>query len=313
MNPTYKDDIGRMFCDKHRREVCHECCYCFEPMNRDAEERAGLRKKRTEVELAAEEKAMAMFALRGMERMVPRPAAERFQETRKWLQRSEAKLEQFKAQGKDVDEAVYRAIEKERNREMQQEALMQGWAEQNPGKSKWEFGGPETQKLYDALAATPTVSNNRAQVYTCDYCKVTSPVKLSVCARCKKIAYCSRECQKNAWKAHKKFCVKWEGTKDPKDLPLSWDEVEAHGQLPVLGKTLQVRAMLDESMTRQVFSCKDRVGNVRRVAAYTNSRMIPGLKQGAILKWKNPRFHYFMDGSSGARIEEDDLVDITIS
>jgi hypothetical protein len=95
-------------------------------------------------------------------------------------------------------------------------------------------------------------------------------------------------------------------------MALTWEQVEAHGGAPVERRTLEVRAMLDESITRQVFSCKDRVGGIKRVAAYTNSRAIPGLKQGALLKWKNPRFHHFMDGSSGARIEEEDLVNVTV-
>mmetsp|Transcript_21371 Transcript_21371/g.31679 ORF Transcript_21371/g.31679 Transcript_21371/m.31679 type:complete len:92 (-) Transcript_21371:99-374(-) len=86
--------------------------------------------------------------------------------------------------------------------------------------------------------------------------------------------------------------------------PLTWDEVEAHRGVPVQGKALEVRAMLEQSLTRQVFVCKDRAGTVRKVAAYTNSRAIPGLKPGSILRWKNPRYHYFMDGSGGARIEE---------
>ena len=116
-----------------------------------------------------------------------------------------------------------------------------------------------------------------------------------------------------AWKAHKIECVKWEKARDPKTLDLTWEQVEAHAGSPVLGRTLEVRAVLDESMMRQVFQCKDRVGAIRRVAAYTSSRRIPGLKQGSVLRWKNPRFHFFMDGSSGARIEEEDLQDITVT
>ena len=312
MEETIVDDIGRCFCKKHRREICHDCCMDFEPMNRNAEEDAGLRKKRTDVELAAEEKATALFALKGMERMNPRPNLQIFEENREWLQKAEDKLQALAAEGKDIDEPVRKAIEKERNREIQQQALMQAWAKQNPGKSTFEFGGPETQELFDKIAATPSMSHKRSETSTCDYCKKTSMVKLDVCSRCKVIAYCNRDCQKAAWKAHKKICIPWQGKKDPKDLPLTWDEVEAHDGVPVTGKTLEVRAMLDESMMRQVFSCKDRAGNVRRIAAYTNSRRIPGLQQGSILKWKNPRFHYFMDGSSGARIEEEDLVNITV-
>ena len=37
-----------------------------------------------------------------------------------------------------------------------------------------------------------------------------------------------------------------------------------------------------------------------------------GLSTGAVLRWKNPRFHYFMDGSSGARIEDGDVANIQI-
>jgi hypothetical protein len=95
-------------------------------------------------------------------------------------------------------------------------------------------------------------------------------------------------------------------------MALTWEQVEAHGGAPVTGKTLEVKVMLDESFARQVFSCKDRVGAIRRIAAYTDSRQIPGLQVGSTLRWKNPRFHYFMDGSSGARIEEEDLKDVTV-
>jgi len=71
-----------------------------------------------------------------------------------------------------------------------------------------------------------------------------------------------------------KECV--EAAKEPKSLPLTWDQVEEHRGATVKG-TLEVKVMLDESLTRQVFSCKDRVGVVRRVAAYTDCRAIPGL------------------------------------
>jgi hypothetical protein len=42
--------------------------------------------------------------------------------------------------------------------------------------------------------------------FPCDYCgKVES--NLQRCARCKKTQYCSRDCQKSAWKTHKSVCV----------------------------------------------------------------------------------------------------------
>ncbi|GMF64634.1 unnamed protein product [Phytophthora lilii] len=42
---------------------------------------------------------------------------------------------------------------------------------------------------------------------TCDQCHTPSE-KLSRCARCRDAAYCSRDCQKAAWKLHKRLCGK---------------------------------------------------------------------------------------------------------
>ncbi|KAG6617383.1 calcium-binding atopy-related autoantigen-like protein [Phytophthora cinnamomi] len=42
---------------------------------------------------------------------------------------------------------------------------------------------------------------------TCDQCHAPSE-KLSKCARCRDAVYCSRECQKAAWKLHKRLCGK---------------------------------------------------------------------------------------------------------
>jgi hypothetical protein len=245
-----------------------------------------------------------------MERMVPRPSPEVFAQNREYLRQAQEKLQALEDAGEDTEEPLRRAMEKEQQEDAEMEALMQAFVQQNPGERNFEIGGPETQKLYDQFIAAPETKRNRAEKFTCSYCKKSSPVKLSLCARCKKVSYCSKECQRKAWKSHKIECVPVD--KVPKALPLTWAEVEAHGGMPVEGRTLEVRAMLDESVMRQVFGCKDRTGQVRRIAAYTNSRKIPGLKQGAILRWKNPSFHYFMDGSSGGRIEEEDLVNISV-
>ncbi|GMF33189.1 unnamed protein product [Phytophthora fragariaefolia] len=42
---------------------------------------------------------------------------------------------------------------------------------------------------------------------TCDQCHAPSE-KLSKCSRCRDALYCSRECQKAAWKLHKRLCGK---------------------------------------------------------------------------------------------------------
>ena len=50
---------------------------------------------------------------------------------------------------------------------------------------------------------------------------------------------------------------------------------------------------------------------MRRVAFYSDAAP-QGLVQGKLLRWRNPRFHWFMDGSSGARIEDEDLPNISV-
>eukprot|EP00578_Thalassiosira_sp_NH16_P020375 CAMPEP_0181091686 /NCGR_PEP_ID=MMETSP1071-20121207/8529_1 /TAXON_ID=35127 /ORGANISM="Thalassiosira sp., Strain NH16" /LENGTH=332 /DNA_ID=CAMNT_0023173839 /DNA_START=47 /DNA_END=1045 /DNA_ORIENTATION=+ len=313
--PDMKNDkFGRCFCAAHNREICHQCCVDHSMTNRIIEENAGLTKERTKAEKVAADVASGMSALRGMDRMHPRPSEEVYEQNRNWLKESKLKLQSLKDAGdKSVDEVLRLAIEKENAKDTEMQGFMQAWSKQNPGKTNMEFGGAETQKLYEEFIAAPsknTRSKLRAEKWTCDFCNKTSPKKLPACARCKLISYCSKECQVAAWKTHKQVCIRLE--KEPRSLPQTWEQVEAHGGDPVKGKTLEVRAVLDESMMRQVFSCKDRVGVVKRIAAYNNDRRIPGLRQGSVLRWKNPRFHYFMDGSSGARIEEADLPNLKV-
>lgn len=286
----------------------------FDMQNRMAEEAAGLIKKKTEVEKTAAEKALVIVALEGMERMVPRPSPAVFAQNRGYLQRAEEKLRRFAAEGKDVDTPFQEALRAERAKRKETTALVQAFSKANPGQTEFDIGGPQSQKLFDTMIAAPTTSSGRAEAYTCDYCKKSSTVKLSMCSRCKTISYCSKGCQTAVWKAHKKICIPWKGSKEPKTLYLTWDEMEAHGGATVTGRTLEVRAMLDESVAgRQSYACKDRAGNVRVVAVYTNSRKIASLTQGSIIRWKNPRFHRFKDGTGGARIEEEDLKNITIT
>lgn len=46
-----------------------------------------------------------------------------------------------------------------------------------------------------------------ARQHACDECLLFT-TKLSFCARCHEAVYCSRECQKAAWKVHKQVCAK---------------------------------------------------------------------------------------------------------
>lgn len=94
---------------------------------------------------------------------------------------------------------------------------------------------------------------------------------------------------------------------------MTWDELAQCRNAP-RDAVIKLRFMENEwGPVRLVCRCSDRTGTVRRVAAYTRSRTIPGFnKPGRVMIWRNPRFHYFADGSSGARIEEEDLVNIAI-
>ena len=330
---TVEDDIGRIFCKLHGRDVCHECCMDFRPCNRLAEERSGQRKTRTELEDLAEQKVMLQNGLAHMRNMGSPPEMAgniKFHETE--LAIVEGKIAAALAAGGDEDD-LHRGARAERDiwatQEAEKNAVLQQWVRDNPGKTRMPLGGAEHQRLFDQFAASaPTVPNARApEKHTCAWCrKAASPAhKLHACAGCSQAYYCNKTCQKAAWKGHKKACKEAQRAaagqdesaavhKPAKRLPLTWAQLEKYGAgVPAEGKVLEVRVLADESLTRTVFSCKDRVGVVKRIAAYTDSRRLPGVASGKVLRWKHPRFHYFMDGSAGARIEEGDLKNLTIT
>lgn len=320
MDDVYTDEIGRCYCEKHRREYCHECGYAFAEMNQMAEVQAGLRKAPSKLEHLAENLTTLRYSLHYMERMgTTRVAglgdcykAELLKLEKEWKKLTSASA----GAAREGAEAMVKAKEKIYAQEAERHAMMQGLAAANPGARAIEFGGPQTQKVWECVAAPPPSAGSTApDVRTCDYCKKGSTVKLKLCSRCKQVAYCGSECQKAAWPAHKRQC-KAPGPKKKgkrKRLELTWAQLEAAGGQDVSGKTLEVRVMADESLTRQVFACKDRVGDVKPIVAYTDGRRIPGLACGKVLRWRNPRFHWFMDGSRGGRVEEGDLKNITVS
>ncbi|GJE85068.1 DUF4470 and zf-MYND domain-containing protein [Phanerochaete sordida] len=57
---------------------------------------------------------------------------------------------------------------------------------------------------HDASARDPTRSRDLS---CCDACKTALKDRPMVCSRCKKAAYCSRDCQTKDWKLHKLFCT----------------------------------------------------------------------------------------------------------
>lgn len=224
-------------------------------------------------------------------------------------------LESDQGQLSAVEKALGEELEKAQSMDIDQMALAEALSRLNPGKTHFELGGIETEQVYEKFVAPPPSSQRDAALdpYTCSYCKKVSKTKLMACGRCKKQAYCGTECQRPHWKAHKKECVKVEQLtkEEKKKLPLTWKQLEEFGNAP--GEELEVRYVTDRpGLFRQIALCKDRVGISKTVAMYNQSKSLPYFVPGKIMIWKNPRFHYFADGTNGARIEETDLVNIRI-
>ncbi|KAI9835783.1 MAG: hypothetical protein M1837_003667 [Sclerophora amabilis] len=67
----------------------------------------------------------------------------------------------------------------------------------------------DTEALSTSVGRQPASSGSRSGLSTttptCQHCGRTSG-NLKACARCQAVRYCNHECQKAAWKAHKKIC-----------------------------------------------------------------------------------------------------------
>jgi len=118
----------------------------FDILNREAEEDAGLVKRKTEVERAAEDYAIALHALQGMERMYPRPSPEVFAENRQFLREAEEKLRLFSKVGTHVEAAKRAAIQEQRSQDMQQRAILQAWKKSIREKILWSTVVPKHRK-----------------------------------------------------------------------------------------------------------------------------------------------------------------------
>jgi hypothetical protein len=148
-------------------------------------------------------------------------------------------------------EALHASQLKETTHDAEMTAVTTAWAKQNPGKKQMEFGGDEeTQKLYDQFASAPPSAGIRcADLHVCGYCGKSATVKLVTCSQCRSVAYCGKECQKAAWKGHKKVCKQIKeqagednnaSTEKRKQLPLTWDQLEAYDCAPAEGKVWNV-------------------------------------------------------------------------
>lgn len=281
LSPVYTDEIGRCYCDEHRRERCDECCLAFGPTNRMAEVRAGLSAPPSRAQELAEQKVMIERGIVYVRQNSP-DNHEYIRHHQQMLAEVDRELKDLERQGQEVEiaQAMAEEVDKARTQDAELAAMARGFAQMNPGQRHFEVGGPQTQEVYEQYVAPPPSAQRDQSVdpFTCSYCHRLSTTKLQACGRCKKQAYCSRECQRTHWKAHKKECVPVEelDRKDQKRLPLTWKQLEEFGVAPQ-DRKLEVRFLEQEPGMRLIALCKDRVGIAKRVAAYTNSRTIPGL------------------------------------
>ncbi|GMI04115.1 hypothetical protein TrLO_g10889 [Triparma laevis f. longispina] len=150
----------------------------------------------------------------------------------------------------------------------------------------------------------------------CAWCRkaAVGGAPLQKCGRCRKVFYCNKECQTKAWKGHKKVCQPVVLPKNKKKrLGLNWEQLDKYGRAPATGKFIELKVTQDESMSRQVMGCRDGDGIIKRITCYNNSRSLAGFSIGKTFKWEHPIYQQFMDGSSGGRVEQEDVQNINIS
>ncbi|KAJ3069083.1 hypothetical protein HDU98_007833 [Podochytrium sp. JEL0797] len=318
MSNMFNDEVGRTFCQPHRRDSCHVCGMEFRPTNEMVEISAGLRPKPSRMEKLAKDRVMLMRGIAFMRNQPGRVVAymkQNIEDHKVWLAKAEKEIaELIKADSTastQLAAATAKAKQEIANQDAERDAISRAWVREYPNKKYMEFVGEDTQRLYDKFASVP-VERSGVDIRTCSYCRKGSAVPLKKCAKCQHAYYCNNECQKAAWKAHKKVC-KVPDTKPAKQkLPLTWAQLEGFNGDTAEGHVLVVRVLGQKLFTRQVLLCKDSQGVTKRVAAYTNSGKIPGAAPGVSIHWKNPRFHRFTDGSDGARFEESDLKNIEL-
>ena len=107
-NDSKIDEIGRLFCSKHSRELCHECCMDFGLLNRQAEISAGLLKTPTEIEKLAEERMTWNHGIVWMQQRRYDPKDEKLLFHYKELKTIEDKLNKLREEGKG--EEIAKAI-----------------------------------------------------------------------------------------------------------------------------------------------------------------------------------------------------------
>eukprot|EP00887_Chlorella_sp_A99_P006705 scaffold3.g6705.t1 len=177
------------------------------------------------------------------------------------------------------------------------------------GRGPLYLGSEESERMYQAVAAAPSQRE-------CTVCGMRGD-RLKICSRCRTAHYCSREHQLEHFPAHKRECKRIAAARSAregggcapgaaaraasagegggagaKERRISWQQLEQLGGQTAEGRTLELRVLSQPiPFLRHACDCKDQQGQLR---------------------WRNPHFHWFMDGSKGARIEDEDMADISV-
>ena len=307
MAGVFEDKIGRLYCDAHRLAFCNTCAVDFEYMNKLTEQDAGITKKDTEVEWLAEDEANLRAGIAFMEQN-NNTSSEMYTSQ---VDKLKDVMKKKKALSrKDLKEYTAR-YEKVRAQNISLRTTQAAAASQMMGMSGGTMGD-NFMKAFAELTGNVTVGKPGEIVrdkMICSWCRKPGVHKLLMCSRCEQVFYCGKECQRKAWKGHKKLCVAPEKKKKEK-VSLTWEQLEAFGGDAAIGKFIELKVISDESTSRQIMGCRDRNGIIKRIACYNAALSLPNFAVGKTFKWKNPRF---VDGSSGCRIEEEDVTNIKIT
>eukprot|EP01104_Vermistella_antarctica_P016163 TRINITY_DN5466_c0_g1_i1.p1 TRINITY_DN5466_c0_g1~~TRINITY_DN5466_c0_g1_i1.p1 ORF type:complete len:338 (+),score=53.12 TRINITY_DN5466_c0_g1_i1:162-1175(+) len=252
MAAVYTDAMERCYCDKHRRELCHECCLAFGVVNRMREVECGARQAPSEAMELANTKVMLE---RGIAYIRKQPPSKAFRSNLAYhkaeMKKVDVKLAKLRRDGMtdEVKEALRQKRDEYDARDVETRAITMEGARQT-GSNHVEFGGPDTQRWQAKVAAKPpSASDARRDARTCSYCQKSSTTKLQVCSRCKIASYCNGKCQKSAWKGHKMECRPRTAPEDAQKkenkaaypvLPLTWKQLEAFKGDTATGELLEV-------------------------------------------------------------------------
>ena len=199
------------------------------------------------------------------------------------------------------------------------------------GQGPLELDSEEHRALFDAVAAPPPSGSAAGQQQRCLQCGATAAaaaggqpaVTLKRCSGCTlgHAKFCGVTCQKEGWATHRQECKanasvikKAAAAGSPTVKIVTWEALEELEGQQATDSILEVRIMSVPMppFMRSTVEAKDRKGGVGTIAFYSTSPPA-GLAQGKVLRWRNPHFHYFMSGQTGARIEDEDIPNITIS